>query len=540
GLKRMTEGQWMYHWADLSNSVRWMAAGRIDQGELNWFNSLSSNMYAGGGFYMSTDPTDSVSYGTTQIRIWVPANTLLFDGDTSFYCKVKNGTQDDANISQCFNRYYDDSEKSWLGTIVPFIHQYRGDNWRVVHSEILTAKIEPGIGFQRDSPESLRSALRTHKPQIYISYKGIYNELDRIVTAEKDPIEHRDQGANYLLRQFNRIDFHGLLYATARVVTDTAGSYSASEDLELKFLSMQLQRMNDAYSLDHFLSGDGKSLDYVVSTVVYTYKNILGYSTWRDSAQFMGSEANGTHRLTVNQFARMQRNPLLNLESVGQADNGDVLVNIQHVDIFNYTKAYKAGYINQDLYNTLTSYNSTQYRNNPSLARNGNSQLVQGLLKDIFVRHIGKPFPSGTISLYADLLALSPYQNNSDILALGIVQMMAMQNLNKTLHPAIDPKWTLRYHEFGQPLHPVLRSVWFDDAQKSSDLIREADEEMLRSWYYKYVPSYRDMFFKQACVLPSIFQGRFNFDDGQVKMILDGKYIDLFDSAFPNWRSVDV
>lgn len=77
---KIRKGTPLYHWGDATpeQAAKWNAAGSISPDLLNHLIDTNQGAY-GGGFYASTDRTDSMSYGNTQITIVIPHDVKIID-----------------------------------------------------------------------------------------------------------------------------------------------------------------------------------------------------------------------------------------------------------------------------------------------------------------------------------------------------------------------------------------------------------------------------------------------------------------------------
>lgn len=77
---KIRKGMPLYHWGNATpeQAAKWNAAGSISPGLLSYLISTNEGAY-GGGFYASTDRTDSMHYGNTQITIIIPQDIKIVD-----------------------------------------------------------------------------------------------------------------------------------------------------------------------------------------------------------------------------------------------------------------------------------------------------------------------------------------------------------------------------------------------------------------------------------------------------------------------------
>jgi len=68
-LTTINKGTRFYHWGSDENIQRWKKQGRVDSGELDFLITQPEGQLAGGGFYGSKDPLDSMSFGKNAIAI---------------------------------------------------------------------------------------------------------------------------------------------------------------------------------------------------------------------------------------------------------------------------------------------------------------------------------------------------------------------------------------------------------------------------------------------------------------------------------------
>ncbi|RYZ96810.1 MAG: hypothetical protein EOP11_22915 [Proteobacteria bacterium] len=79
-VSKVSKGDRFFHWTEAKNQSRWVAQGYLDRGEMDFLSTPSGTKQVyGPGFYVSTDPLDSKSYGPKGVYADAPQDFYLLE-----------------------------------------------------------------------------------------------------------------------------------------------------------------------------------------------------------------------------------------------------------------------------------------------------------------------------------------------------------------------------------------------------------------------------------------------------------------------------
>ncbi|MGI4991613.1 Fic family protein [Halobacteriovorax sp. GFR7] len=129
-LKTLEEDKVFFHWTTSENGLRWVSQGHINQGEVEFFNTPSSERQAhGAGFYLAESSTSSSHYGDFPVVVKISKGTPIYD--SVVIEEVLEKTLNNSN------------DISALGAHINFVRNVTGD-WWLTHNHSNTAKVEYG------------------------------------------------------------------------------------------------------------------------------------------------------------------------------------------------------------------------------------------------------------------------------------------------------------------------------------------------------------------------------------------------------------
>ncbi|OFZ17179.1 MAG: hypothetical protein A2X86_01640 [Bdellovibrionales bacterium GWA2_49_15] len=394
-LPRTTTETRYYHWTQLQTALRWSLNGRIDSGEVDFYNRASgSKQVYGPGIYMAASATSSSSFGKAAAVFVMPVGTLLFDQRI---------------VSEVFgHRNLTDLQLSQLGKLLPFVRNVTSDWWITHHPRNVSKVVFGGVH----------------------GASAKWNEMTTVEILEELRQAARNDGEAKHLEALLTLSYYmdGIsFYRALKVNPGNPWREFEPQNFE-QYLKARRGLLEKALKGNLGMSQDGRFGPASTTTDAWAEKQLRevlplvfesvsgksdpGRNYFRDEGIRAGGNSEGqTFKATAAQVEVMKKNPYIEIEVTPHPSGNGFLVAYYYPDVFHYKKLKDK--LSPELYRELETLDPARVWKNTQLRRQYNQRIVTDLLKNLFKSTHGRPvsFQGESVQFLMDLVSIHPFKD---------------------------------------------------------------------------------------------------------------------------------
>ncbi|MEK6623678.1 MAG: hypothetical protein AABY86_01835, partial [Bdellovibrionota bacterium] len=393
-LPRTTKETRYYHWTQLQTAIRWSLSGRIDPGEVAFYNRLTGDKQAyGPGIYMAESATSSMSFGKAAVVFTMPSGTILLDANI---------------VAQVFGKQLSVQQISELGEIIPFVRRVDGD-WLITNHPRNVSQIT------------------------FAGAHGVKTKWDKMTTVEiLEELRQsaRNDGAAKYLESLLTLSYYmdGISFFRA-IKVNPGNPWREFEPQNFeqykqarRALFEKAQKGNIGMSQNNTFGSFNTPRDAWVEKQIHEvlpllFESVSGRSEtrrnyFRDEGIRAGGNLEGqTFKATAAQVEVMKGNPYIEIEVTPHPSGEGFLVNYFYPDAFHYTKLKDK--LSNELYQELQGLNVERLLKNTPLRKHYNQRIVTDLLKNLFQQYYGRrvDFQGDSVQFLMDLVSIHPFKD---------------------------------------------------------------------------------------------------------------------------------
>ncbi|MBI2520471.1 MAG: hypothetical protein HYV97_08630 [Bdellovibrio sp.] len=395
-LPRTTTETRYYHWTQLQTALRWSLNGRIDSGEVAFYNRPSdSNQAYGPGIYMAASATSSEGFGKAAVVFTMPSGTILFDLGI---------------VTQVLGRQLNELQLSELGKLIPFIRHLgvHGDWWLTNHprnvSRVVFASVHGTSAKWNEMTtgemlEELRQAARNDgeakhlESLLALSYYMDGISFYRALKVNPGNPWREFEPQNFeQYRQARRALFEKALKGHIGLSqNDRFGKENTTPDA---WIEKQISEVMPL--LFESVSGKGDSRR----------------SYFRDEGIRAGGNSEGqTFSATAAQVEVLKKNPYIEVEVRPHPSGEGFLVNYYYPDVFHYKKLKDK--LSHELFQELEALDPALMWKNGQMRKQYNQRIITDLLRNLFRQNHGRRvnYIGESVQFLVDLVSIHPFKD---------------------------------------------------------------------------------------------------------------------------------
>jgi hypothetical protein len=377
----------VYHWTSFETGLRWHAQGRLDGGEVAFYNRPTGVLQVyGPGLYFSENSIDSQSFGSVRIEFEIPRGTFLYD---------------DTIIRQVIGTDLTQEQIAKLGEVIPFIRKVTG-SWFVGNhvNHFQTVRLGNVAG---ETMLNWDKGLRSYDLELALKEAG----------AREGKLLHLES-LLHLSIYMDGISF----YRALKVNPLNPWAEFEPQNFE-RFRSTRqelLTKQKSSTKLGIVYDANKNKIEWVTkqveSILPQIHQKVSGDrdgSPWRTEGIRAGGDRDGrTFLVTTEQLEILRANPYLTVELKSSVGNGH-LVAYHYPDVFHADKIMDR--LSPQTRQRLQATPKDRLWQDTALRQTLNRQIIKDLLAESLARNATQAHNNQfqNIGVLRDLISIHPF-----------------------------------------------------------------------------------------------------------------------------------